>query len=84
MAAGGNSRAGLSLPGSFVHPHPLSISARLVVFVLGFFSCDGVGAESATRAWMDTSGEIFKGESVEALGPLALFPSTQGRLGNRR
>ncbi len=34
---GGNSRAGLSLPGSFVHPHPLSISARLVVFVLGFF-----------------------------------------------
>jgi hypothetical protein len=33
---------------------------------------------------MDTSGEIFKGEPVEALGPLALFPSTQGRLGNRR
>jgi hypothetical protein len=48
-------------------------SRSAFVLVVAFFAPLVIGAETAMTEWKDHKGATFKGEPVEALGPLVLF-----------
>lgn len=49
------------------------LSRSAFVLIVMFFTPLVIGAETATTEWKDHKGATFKGEPVEALGPLVLF-----------
>ncbi len=62
-----------SLAPRFYPFHPMSKSIWSVLIFLGLVALAGRAADAAVMEWKDVKGGTFKGEPVEAMGPLVLF-----------